>query len=262
MNNNTIKLMIVVAVVGFMTACNTKSAYVNTSPKKEIDSVSYAIGIQMGENLKQNGLDSTLNIDLVARGIYEAMNGKKALFGGDTLTGVLMKHFNPQAYAMMEENNAKSKKFFEENAKKAGVKTTASGLQYEVISEGTGAKPKITDEVTVDYAGTLLDGTEFDSSIKRGKPASFPLNGVIPGWSEGLQLMTVGSKYKFYIPGKLAYGAQGQQQAGIGPNETLIFDVELKSIDAPKPQEGGAGDQAAMQKMIQEAMAKQAAGGK
>jgi FKBP-type peptidyl-prolyl cis-trans isomerase len=257
--NNTIKLMIV-AAVAFMTACNSKSAYVNTAPKKEMDSVSYAIGLQMGENLKQNGLDSTLNIDLLARGIYEVMNSKKALFGGDTLTGVLMKHFNPQAYAMMKANDDKSKKFFEDNAKKPGVKTTASGLQYEVISEGSGAKPKASDEVTVDYVGTLLDGTEFDSSIKRGKPASFPLNGVIPGWTEGLQLMSVGAKYKFYIPGKLAYGAQGQQQAGIGPNETLIFDVELKSIDEPKPQEGG--DQAAMQKMIQEAMAKQAAGGK
>ena len=257
--NNTIKLMIV-AAVAFMTACNSKSAYVNTAPKKEMDSVSYAIGLQMGENLKQNGLDSTLNIDLLARGIYEVMNSKKALFGGDTLTGVLMKHFNPQAYAMMKANDEKSKKFFEDNAKKPGVKTTASGLQYEVISEGSGVKPKASDEVTVDYVGTLLDGTEFDSSIKRGKPASFPLNGVIPGWTEGLQLMSVGAKYKFYIPGKLAYGAQGQQQAGIGPNETLIFDVELKSIDAPKPQEGG--DQAAMQKMIQEAMAKQAAGGK
>lgn len=259
--NNTIKLTTVVAVIALMTACNTKSAYVNSSPKKEIDSVSYAIGLQVGENLKQNGLDSTLSIDLLARGIYEALNGKKALFGGDTLSGVLMKHFNPEAFAKMKENDEKSKKFFEENAKKAGVKTTESGLQYEVISEGTGAKPKITDEVTVDYTGTLLDGTEFDSSIKRGKPASFPLNGVIPGWSEGLQLMSVGSKYKFYIPGKLAYGAQGQQQAGIGPNETLVFDVELKSVDEPKAQEGG-GDQAAMQKMIQEAMAKQAAGGK
>jgi len=260
--NNTLKLTIVMAAVAFMTACNQKNAYVKSSPKKEMDSVSYAIGLQMGENLKQNGLDSTLNIDLLARGIYEVMNGKKALFGGDTLTGVLMKHFNPQAYAMMKANEDKSNKFFADNAKKAGVKTTASGLQYEVITEGTGPKPKASDEVTVDYVGTLLDGTEFDSSIKRGKPASFPLNGVIPGWTEGLQLMSVGSKYKFYIPGKLAYGAQGQQQAGIGPNETLVFEVELKSIDAPKAQEGGGQDNAALQKMIQEAMAKQAAEGK
>lgn len=257
MNKHTFKL-IIVSVITLMTACKPKNGFVAATPHKEIDSVSYAIGIQMGENLKQNGLDSTLNLDLLARGIFEALNNKKMLFGGDTLTGVLMKHFNPQAYAMMKENEAKGKKFFEENAKKPGVKTTASGLQYEVISEGTGPKPKITDEVTVDYTGTLLDGTVFDSSIKRGKPASFPLNGVIPGWSEGLQLMTVGSKYKLYIPGKLAYGVQGQQQAGIGPNETLVFEVELKSIDAPKQ----GGDNAAMQKMIQEAIAKQQAQGK
>jgi len=257
--NNTFKLMIV-AVVAFMTACNSKSAYVNSTPKKEIDSVSYAVGLQIGQSMLQGGLDSTTNIDLVAKAIYDVLNNKKPLFGGDTLTSVIMKHFNPQAYTMMKDNETKGKKFFEENAKKPGVKTTASGLQYEVITEGTGPKPKASDEVTVDYIGSLLDGTEFDSSIKRGKPASFPLNGVIPGWTEGLQLMSVGSKYKLYIPGKLAYGAQGQQQAGIGPNETLVFDVELKSIDAPK--EGEGGDQAAMQKMIQEAMAKQAAGQK
>lgn len=255
---NTIKLMIVATVI-FMTACNKKNAFVKSTPKKEIDSVSYAVGLQIGQSLVQGGLDSTTNIDLVAKAIYDILNNKKPLFGGDTATNVLMKHFNPQMYASMQANEEKSKKFFADNAKKPGVKTTASGLQYEVITEGTGPKPKATDEVTVDYVGTLLDGTEFDSSIKRGKPASFPLNGVIPGWTEGLQLMSVGSKYKLYIPGKLAYGAQGQQQAGIGPNETLVFDVELKSIDAPKPQEGG--DQAAMQKMIQEAMEKQAAAG-
>lgn len=258
MNKNTFNL-IIISVIALTSACKSKSSFLGSTPKKEMDSVSYAIGIQMGENLKQNGLDSTLNVDLVARGIYEVLNNKKALFGGDTLTGVIMKHFNPQAYTMMQENETKSKKFFEENAKKPGVKTTASGLQYEVISEGTGPKPTLTDVVKVDYIGTLLDGTEFDSSIKRGEPATFPLNGVIPGWSEGLQLMTVGSKYKLYIPGKLAYGAQGQQQAGIGPNETLVFEVELKSIEKPQPQQGG-GDQAAMQKMIEEAMKKQAQG--
>jgi FKBP-type peptidyl-prolyl cis-trans isomerase len=258
MNKHTFTL-IIVSVVTLMTACKPKNGFVDVTPKKEMDSVSYAIGIQMGENLKQNGLDSTLNIEALARGIYEALNGKKALFGGDTLTGVLMKHFNPQAYAMMQENETKGKKFFEENAKRPGVKTTASGLQYEVVSEGTGAKPTLSDVVKVDYTGTLIDGTIFDSSIKRGEPATFPLNGVIPGWSEGLQLMTVGSKYKLYIPGKLAYGAQGQQQAGIGPNETLVFEVELKSIEKQQPQQGG-GDQAAMQKMIEEAMKKQAQG--
>ncbi|MDB5226919.1 MAG: Peptidylprolyl isomerase [Bacteroidota bacterium] len=251
--NNTTKL-IIVAVIAMMSACNSKQGYINSSPKKEMDSVSYAIGLQMGQNLKANGLDSTVNIDMLARGLYEAMNNKKQLFTGDTITGILMKHFNPQMYASMKANEEKTKKFLDENGKRPGVKTTASGLQYEVITEGTGEKPKISDVVKVDYTGTLLDGTVFDSSVKRGEPATFPLNGVIPGWSEGLQLMTVGSKYKLYIPGKLAYGAQGQQQAGIGPNETLVFEVELKSIEKNQPQQGGNAE---MQKMIEEAMKKQ-----
>ena len=255
---NTIKLTLI-AAVAFMTACQSKSAYVKQTPKKEIDSVSYAIGLQMGQNLLQNGLDSTINVDMIARGIYEVINKKTQLFGGDTVNLVMMKHFNPEMHKAYVENEAKNKKFFEENAKKAGVKTTASGLQYEVISEGTGPKPVSTDVVKVDYVGTLLDGTEFDSSIKRGEPATFPLNGVIPGWTEGLQLMSVGSKYKLYVPGKLAYGMQGQPQAGIGPNETLIFELELKAIEEQHPQQGG--DNAQLQKMIEEAM-KQQAGGK
>lgn len=248
--------LIIVGAVAFMTACNSKSAYVSSAPKKEIDSVSYAVGIQMGQSLKQNGLDSTINVDMIARGIYEVMNNKTQLFGGDTITNVLMKHFNPEMYAASSANDEKGKKFFAENGKKPGVKTTASGIQYEVITEGTGPKPKSSDEVKVHYTGTLLDGTIFDSSIRRGEPATFPLSAVIPGWTEGLQLMSVGSKYKLYIPGKLAYGAQGQQQAGIGPNETLVFEVELLSIEQPKPQGGNAE----MQKMIEEAMKKQAAG--
>lgn len=257
--NKTTKLIIMGAVV-LLSACNnSKHSYVRTAPKKEIDSVSYAIGVQLGQNLRANGLDSTVNLDLVARGMYEVLNSKKQLFGGDTLMAVLMKHFQPQMYEMMKENDEKSKKFFAENAKRPGVKTTASGLQYEVITEGTGEKPKLTDVVKVDYTGTLLDGTVFDSSAKHGESATFPLNQVIPGWSEGLQLMSVGSKYKLYIPGKLAYGPQGQQQAGIGPNETLIFDVELKSIEKSQPQQG---DNEAMKKMIEEAMKKQMEKGK
>lgn len=251
--------LIIIAAVALLTACNSKNAYKGSTPKSEIDSVSYAVGIQMGQSLKQNGLDSTVNVDMIARGIYEVINSKSQLFGGDTITNVLMKYFNPEMYAAANENVEKTKKFFEENAKKAGVKTTASGIQYEVITEGTGPKPTVTDEVKVHYTGSLLDGKVFDSSVERGEPAVFPLNAVIPGWTEGLQLMNVGSKYKLYIPGKLAYGAQGQPQAGIGPNETLVFEVELLSIEAPKPQQAGNEE---MQKMIEEAMKKQAAGGK
>jgi FKBP-type peptidyl-prolyl cis-trans isomerase len=129
-----------------------------------------------------------------------------------------------------EENKAAGEKFLAENGKKPTVKTTASGLEYEVITEGKGKKPSATDNVTVHYKGTTIDGTEFDSSYGRGEPATFPLNAVIPGWTEGVQLMPEGSKYKFYIPSTLAYGEDG---AGgkIGPNETLIFEVELIKIN-------------------------------
>lgn len=130
-----------------------------------------------------------------------------------------------------EENKAAGEKFLAENAKKPNIKTTASGLQYEVLTPGIGkANPSATDNVTVHYKGTSIDGKEFDSSYSRGEPTSFPLNGVIPGWTEGVQLMTEGAKYKFYIPSGLAYGENGAGGA-IGPNETLIFDVELIKIN-------------------------------
>jgi FKBP-type peptidyl-prolyl cis-trans isomerase len=130
-----------------------------------------------------------------------------------------------------EENKVAGEKFLAENAKKPNIKTTASGLQYEVITPGSGkTNPKATDTVTVHYKGTSIDGKEFDSSYSRGTPTSFPLNGVIPGWTEGVQLMTEGAKYKFYIPSNLAYGENGAGRS-IGPNETLIFDVELIKIN-------------------------------
>ncbi len=129
------------------------------------------------------------------------------------------------------ENKAAGEKFLAENAKKSTIKSTSSGLQYEVLTPGTGKiNPKATDTVTVHYKGTSIDGKEFDSSYSRGEPASFPLNGVIPGWTEGVQLMTEGAKYRFYIPSALAYGENGAGGA-IGPNETLIFEVELLKIN-------------------------------
>ncbi|MGR9044237.1 MAG: FKBP-type peptidyl-prolyl cis-trans isomerase [Gammaproteobacteria bacterium] len=128
-----------------------------------------------------------------------------------------------------EENKAAGIAFLAENAKKTGVVTTASGLQYEVLTEGSGASPSATDSVTVHYRGTTIDGTEFDSSYSRGAPATFPLNRVIAGWTEGVQLMKEGAKYRFYIPSDLAYGPRGAGQA-IGPNSTLIFDIELIKV--------------------------------
>src|SRR6185369_7466468 len=130
-----------------------------------------------------------------------------------------------------EKNQKEGDDFLAKNKSKKGVKTTASGLQYEVVKEGSGPHPKATDTVKVDYTGTKIDGTKFDSSVDRGQPATFPLNGVIPGWTEGMQLMPVGSEFKFYIPAKLAYGERGPAQ--IGPNATLVFSVKLIDIEPP-----------------------------
>lgn len=232
------QLFYVAAIALLFTACNKGSkAYQSAKPKTEIDSVSYAIGVQIASDLQRGGIDKSINPELVARAIYDVMNEKSKLFGGDTVAAVLIKYFDPQSFSKLEENKKKEATFFSENGKKANVRTTASGLQYEVISEGTGAKPKETNTVKVHYKGELLDGTVFDSSIDRKEPAIFPLANLIQGWKEGILLMPVGSKFKFYVPSNLAYGSQGIPQAGIGPNEPLVFEVELISIepDAPAP---------------------------
>jgi FKBP-type peptidyl-prolyl cis-trans isomerase len=207
--------------------------------KTEIDKVSYSIGLQVGFNfVRQNEAlkkqNVQINVDAMIAGVKDAIAGKPQL-NTDEVRQVLTafeKDMTQKVQAKAEKNKTDGEKFLAENKKKEGVKTTASGLQYKVMKEGSGAQPKESDVVTVNYRGTLIDGTEFDSSYKRGQPATFPLNGVIKGWTEGLQLMKVGSKYQFVIPPGLAYGER-QMGPEIGPDSTLVFEVEL--LDAKPP---------------------------
>src|SRR5215831_7405069 len=215
--------------------------------KDQKDKVSYSIGMNIGANLSRQKVD--INPDILAAGIKDAIAGKTQLTQ-DQVKDVMQqfeKDMEQKQKDAGEKNKAEGTKFLEENKKKPGVKTTASGLQYKADKEGTGAQPKATDMVTVNYRGTLIDGTEFDSSYKRGQPATFPLNGVIKGWTEGLQLMKKGAKYQFFVPSTLAYG-----ERSVGPdiaaNATLIFDVELLDVKpppTPAPQASGPAPQGA-----------------
>jgi FKBP-type peptidyl-prolyl cis-trans isomerase FklB len=197
------------------------------------DKVSYSIGLNIGSNFKKQNLE--LNTDALAAGVKDALSGKKPLLNDneihDTMTA-WEKDLRDKQKAAAQKNAAEGEKFLTENKKKEGVKTTASGLQYKVIKEGTGAQAKATDTVSVNYRGTLIDGTEFDSSYKRGQPAVFPVNWVIKGWTEALQLMKVGSKYQLFIPANLAYGERAVGP-DIAPNSTLIFEVELLEAKPP-----------------------------
>jgi FKBP-type peptidyl-prolyl cis-trans isomerase FkpA len=189
----------------------------------------YAFGVLIGTNLKATGVK--IDYDSFVKGMKDVLEKNAPTVTTDVANQTIQAALTDAHTKLAAANVAKETEFLAANAKKAGVKATESGLQYEVVTEGTGAKPKATDTVKVDYVGTLVDGTVFDSSIERKEPAVFPLNGVIPGWTEGIQLMPVGSKYKLYIPSKLAYGENG---AGgkIGPNATLVFEVTLLSIEA------------------------------
>jgi FKBP-type peptidyl-prolyl cis-trans isomerase FklB len=197
--------------------------------KTTIDSVSYALGILVSKNLKNSGFE-TISSDEFARAVKESFANTAKMTEEDA-----GKLYGAYTAAVAKKKGAANgevgKKFLAENAKKKGITTTASGLQYEVLIPGSGAKPKLTDEVTVHYHGTLLNGKVFDSSVDRKEPATFPLNGVIQGWQEGVQLMPTGAKYKFYIPSNLAYGERGAG-GDIGPDSALIFEVELISIKA------------------------------
>jgi len=194
-----------------------------------MDSVSYSLGISVANNLKNSGFES-IETDAMSSAFNDVFSGKEERITEEDANLLIQEYFLALSEKKSQEATAEGSSFLVENAKKEGVITTSSGLQYEIITNGTGATPTETDQVTVHYHGTLIDGTVFDSSVDRGQPATFPVNGVIPGWVEALQLMNVGSKYKLYIPSDLAYGERGAG-GSIGPNATLIFEVELLSIN-------------------------------
>jgi len=204
----------------------------------EKDKESYAIGLNIGKGLHKDEVD--VDPDIVARGMKDGMAGTKAVLTDEeaqaalnNLSNDVRKHQQEVLEQSKTKNKNEGEAFLAANKEKPGVTVLPSGLQYKILQEGTGPKPTASDTVVCQYRGTLLDGTEFDSSYKRGKPATFNVSRIIPGWTEALQLMPVGSKWQLYIPSSLAYGERGN--GPIGPNSTLIFDVELVSIE-PKPQ--------------------------
>jgi len=202
--------------------------------KTDKEKISYSIGMDIGGNLKRGSVE--VDPDLLAKGLKDSYGGGKTILTEDQARQAIAEFqktlMAKQAETMQklsEKNKADGEKFLAENAKKEGVKTLPSGLQYKEIKAGTGKTPKSTDTVTTHYKGTLIDGTEFDSSYKRGEPVSFPVSGVIAGWTEALQLMKEGAKWQLFVPPNLAYGERGAGRE-IGPNATLIFEVELISI--------------------------------
>lgn len=191
------------------------------------DKLSYSLGMMIGERVAKPYKD--INYDVMLEAIKAQHNGQETALKLKDANQILSDYHAKQIKQRSSSAKTEGEKYMIENAKREGVTVTESGLQYEVLNTGDGPKPKATDTVTVHYAGTLLDGTEFDSSIKRGEPATFALNRVIAGWTEGVQLMNKGSKYRFVIPAELAYGDRGAG-AQIGPGATLIFEVELLEI--------------------------------
>lgn len=202
----------------------------------EVDSMSYALGINVGTSFGNdlaNIPGGAYNSDLIIKGFTEAMKGDSTLMNNEDAQTYFRNYLTKAQQIENDAKKAEGEKFLADNLLKEGVKSTPSGLQYLVLEEGNGPKPIETDQVKVHYTGTTIDGRVFDSSVERGEPAEFGLNQVIKGWTEGLQLMNVGSKYKLFIPYNLAYGEQGVPQANIPPFSPLVFEVELLEIIKP-----------------------------
>ena len=195
---------------------------------KKMDKISYALGLGIGHQLKNMGIEN-FSVEDCAQSIKDVMEDKATAMTSQEAQALLNTYFQEKQKAESQKAISEGKAFLEENAKKEGVVTTKSGLQYEILTEGTGKQPKATDTVRCHYEGSLINGSVFDSSYKRGEPAEFGLSQVIPGWTEGVQLMKEGAKYRFYIPYLLGYGENGAGSS-IPPYSTLIFDVELIKV--------------------------------
>ncbi len=227
---NRVLIIIALALIVAFSACQQNDGKMQSATvETENDTIALSLGYSIGGNVKDQF--SELDVYLVAKGLVEAVEGKQnPLFAEERDAEAAIRNYvRKQSDLKAQKNLEEGKKFLEENAKKDDVQVTESGLQYTVISEGNGPKPTAENTVKVHYHGTTIDGVVFDSSIERGKPAQFPLKGVIAGWTEGLQLMSVGSKYKFFIPSELAYGPRGAG-ASVEPNSALVFEVELVEI--------------------------------
>ncbi len=242
LHRNLFKIMIKKTILTLGIAVATLSVFAQASKNKTkattapaapvkmtaLDSASYAFGLKIAQGLKSDGVTS-LNYALLSKAMDEVFSSKPFTISDEECGPAINNFLQKTRNAKFESGQTEGKRFLEENKKNSKVITLPSGLQYEIITEGTGPKPKATDDVTVHYKGTLIDGKQFDSSYDRNEPLTLALNGVIPGWTEGVQLMPVGSKYRFYIPYQLGYGERGAGQ-DIPPYSTLIFEIELLKI--------------------------------
>lgn len=230
MKNLTKFAWVALVASSVLTACGqNNSKKKNMEIKTEADKFSYSLGMDIGKNVKGSDFDS-LNVDLMIKAIEDVINEGDVKFTEAESQQFIQQYIANLQNKKAQKNLEAGEAFLAENAKKDGIVELESGLQYEVIKMGNGEKPSATSTVKTHYHGTLIDGTVFDSSVERGQPASFPVNRVIAGWTEALQLMPVGSKWRLFVPSNLAYGPQGSRGA-IGPNETLIFEVELLAIE-------------------------------
>ncbi|MGM0408155.1 MAG: FKBP-type peptidyl-prolyl cis-trans isomerase [Bacteroidota bacterium] len=220
-------LLLIAALSAFIFSSCGQGVNTNVKLKSDVDSVSYALGIDVANSLER-GYVSEINYNAFVKGMKDVFDENEIDIKEDEIKTIIQDYFSKLRLEKIEENLMEGRKFLEENKTKEGIVETESGLQYEVIEEGTGISPVETDTVVVHYRGTFIDGTEFDSSYEKGEPVRFALNKVIKGWTEGLQLMKEGANYKFYLPTELGYGMQPRPK--IEPNKALIFDVELIEV--------------------------------